>query len=146
MTWKQRLTIINKHKVLYFLVLPGLLYFLIFKYIPILGTVIAFQDYNIFRGFTKSDWVGLEHFKRMIEYRDFLRILKNTLLINLYDLLFSFTTPIFLALLLIELRKVFFKVVIRTVVFMPFFFFWVLFGVFFFIFLFLSTGFFIVLL
>jgi len=128
MTWKQRLTIINKHKVLYFLVLPGLLYFLIFKYIPILGTVIAFQDYNIFRGFTKSDWVGLEHFKRMIEYPDFLRILKNTLLINLYDLLFSFTTPIVLALMLNEVRKVFVKRVIQTVVYMPHFLSWVIIG------------------
>src|SRR5690625_7895010 len=89
MTLKQRIMLISKHKMLYFLVLPGVAYFIIFKYIPILGTVIAFKDYNIFHGFIDSEWVGFKHFKRMIEYPDFLRILKNTLLINLYDIVFE---------------------------------------------------------
>ncbi len=118
----------NKHKVLYFLVLPGVLYFIIFKYIPILGTVIAFQDYNIFRGFLNSDWVGLDNFRRMLVYPDFLRILKNTLLINFYDLVIGFSFPIILALMLNEVRKVLAKRIIQTVVYMPHFLSWVIIG------------------
>lgn len=128
MTWKKRIHLINKHKVLYFLVLPGLIYFIIFKYIPILGTVIAFQDYNIFRGFLNSDWVGLDNFRRMLDYPDFLRILKNTLLINLYDLIIGFSTPIILALMLNEVRKVLAKRIIQTVIYMPHFLSWVIIG------------------
>src|SRR5690625_4389042 len=118
----------NNHKVLYFIVLPGLFYFIIFKYIPILGTVIAFQDYNIFRGFLNSDWVGLDNFRRMLDYPDFLRILKNTLLINLYDLIIGFSIPIILALMLNEVRKVLAKRIIQTVVYMPHFLSWVIIG------------------
>ncbi|CAG7604626.1 putative multiple-sugar transport system permease YteP [Paenibacillus solanacearum] len=117
-----------KYKALYFLSLPGIIYFIIFKYVPLFGSIIAFQDYNIFNGIAGSKWVGLEHFRRMFAHYDFLNILKNTLLIGLYDLVLAFPAPIVLALLLNELRLVLYKRVLQTVVYMPHFLSWVIIG------------------
>lgn len=115
-----------KYKALYLISLPGIIYFIIFKYVPLLGSVIAFQDYNIFDGFTGSKWVGLDNFTRMFAHYDFLNILKNTILIGVYDLLLGFPAPIILALLLNELRVVLYKRVLQTVVYMPHFLSWVI--------------------
>ncbi|MDR6552485.1 putative aldouronate transport system permease protein [Paenibacillus qinlingensis] len=115
-----------KYRALYLISLPGIIYFIVFKYVPLLGSVIAFQDYNIFDGFTGSKWVGLEHFTRMFAHYDFLNILKNTVLIGVYDLLLGFPAPIILALLLNELRLVLYKRVLQTVVYMPHFLSWVI--------------------
>jgi putative aldouronate transport system permease protein len=124
--FKSLLRTIWKYKALYLISLPGIIYFIIFKYIPLLGSVIAFQEYNIFDGFTGSKWVGLEHFQRMFAHYDFLNILNNTLLIGLYDLVLAFPAPIVLALLLNELRLVLYKRVLQTVVYMPHFLSWVI--------------------
>lgn len=115
-----------KYRALYLISLPGILYFIIFKYVPLLGSVIAFQDYNIFDGFTGSKWVGFEHFARMFAHYDFIKILKNTILIGIYDLVLAFPAPIILALLLNELRVVLYKRVLQTVVYMPHFLSWVI--------------------
>jgi putative aldouronate transport system permease protein len=115
-----------KYRALYLISLPGIIYFIVFKYVPLLGSVIAFQDYNIFDGFTGSKWVGLEHFTRMFAHYDFLNILKNTVLIGVYDLLLGFPAPIILALLLNELRIVMYKRLLQTVVYMPHFLSWVI--------------------
>lgn len=115
-----------KYKALYLLSLPGILYFLIFKYIPLMGSVIAFQNYNLFAGFSGSPWVGLEHFTRMFSHYDFLNILKNTLLLGIYDISFAFTAPIILALLLNEVRLVLYKKVVQTVIYAPHFLSWVI--------------------
>ncbi|MFC5450564.1 ABC transporter permease [Paenibacillus aestuarii] len=115
-----------KYKALYLISLPGILYFIVFKYVPLLGSVIAFQDYNIFDGFTGSKWIGMENFQRMFAHYDFLKILNNTLLIGLYDLVLAFPAPILLALLLNELRIVLYKRVLQTVVYMPHFLSWVI--------------------
>ncbi|OXM86981.1 ABC transporter permease [Paenibacillus rigui] len=115
-----------KFRTLYFISIPGIIYFFIFKYIPLFGSVIAFQDYNIFQGIMGSKWVGLAHFEKMFAHYDFLRILKNTLLIGLYDLIFAFPAPIILALLLNELRVIVYKRVLQTVVYMPHFLSWVI--------------------
>ena len=117
-----------KYKTLYLLSVPGIVYFLVFKYVPIAGVAIAFQDYSIFKGFLGSEWVGFAQFERMFRYMDFLRILNNTLLIALYDLLFAFPAPIVLALLLNELRHAAYKRIIQTVVYMPHFLSWVIIG------------------
>ncbi|OPH53406.1 protein lplB [Paenibacillus ferrarius] len=115
-----------KYRALYLISVPGILYFIIFKYVPLLGSVIAFQDYNIFDGFTGSKWVGFEHFARMFAHYDFLKILKNTMLIGIYDLVLAFPAPIVLALLLNELRVVLYKRILQTVVYMPHFLSWVI--------------------
>jgi putative aldouronate transport system permease protein len=125
-TSKGLLSFMWKYKALYLISLPGIIYFFIFKYIPLFGSVIAFQDYNLFQGISGSEWVGLEHFQRMFAHYDFLIILKNTLLIGIYDLVLGFPAPIILALLLNELRVVVYKRFLQTLVYMPHFLSWVI--------------------
>lgn len=119
---------IRKFKALYLLSIPGIIYFILFKYVPLFGSVMAFKNYNLFKGIWGSDWVGLEHFRRMFAYDEFLIIFKNTLLIGMYDLFIAFPVPIILALLLNEMRIVLYKRVLQTVVYMPHFLSWVIIG------------------
>ncbi|MCC3374541.1 sugar ABC transporter permease [Cohnella sp. REN36] len=119
---------VRKYWPLYVLSIPGILYFLIFRYIPLFGSAIAFQDYNVFKGIKGSEWVGLDNFKRMFQYAEFLPILRNTILIGLYDLVFAFPVPILLALLLNEVRAMLYKRIVQTVVYMPHFLSWVIVG------------------
>ncbi|WP_411829611.1 ABC transporter permease [Paenibacillus favisporus] len=125
---KRRMSNLRKYKALYLISLPGIIYFIMFKYLPLLGSVMAFQNYNIFKGFTGSPWVGLDQFRRMFTYPEFLRILENTVLIGFYDLIFAFPVPIIFALLLNELRKVVYKRILQTVVYLPHFLSWVIIG------------------
>jgi putative aldouronate transport system permease protein len=125
---KEEWLFVKKYKALYLLSIPGIIYFLLFKYVPLLGSAMAFQDYNIFTGFFGSPWVGFEHFIRMFAYDEFIRILINTLLIALYSLVFAFPIPIVLALLLNEVRILLFKRILQTVVYMPHFLSWVVIG------------------
>ncbi|MCR8633552.1 MULTISPECIES: ABC transporter permease [Paenibacillus] len=125
-TKKSFLSFMWKYRALYLISLPGIIYFIIFKYVPLFGSIIAFQDYNIFQGVFGSKWVGLEHFQRMFAHYDFINILNNTLLLGLYDLVLGFPAPIVLALLLNELRLVLYKRVLQTVVYMPHFLSWVI--------------------
>ncbi|WP_053377148.1 ABC transporter permease [Paenibacillus sp. FJAT-27812] len=115
-----------KFKALYFISIPGILFFLLFKYVPLLGSVIAFQNYNLFAGFKGSPWVGLAHFKRMFSHYDFIRILGNTLLLGIYDLVFAFSAPIVLALLLNEVRLALYKKIVQTIIYAPHFLSWVI--------------------
>ncbi|RAP75071.1 ABC transporter permease [Paenibacillus montanisoli] len=115
-----------KYRTLYLLSIPGILYFLVFKYVPLLGSVIAFQNYNLFAGFSGSPWVGFEHFERMFQHYDFLRILKNTLVLGALDISLAFTAPIILALLLNEVRLVLYKKIVQTIVYAPHFLSWVI--------------------
>ncbi|RDW16147.1 protein lplB [Oceanobacillus arenosus] len=110
---------------LYIISIPGILYFIIFKYIPLLGSIIAFKDYNIFQGIMESSWVGLKHFQALFENPDSLRIVSNTLLLSFYDMLL-FPAPLILALLLNELRLVIYKKIIQTIIYMPHFLSWVI--------------------
>ncbi|WP_244192713.1 MULTISPECIES: ABC transporter permease [Paenibacillus] len=114
-----------RYRILYLLSVPGILYFFLFKYVPLFGSIIAFQNYNIFKGITGSDWVGLGHFQKMFSHYDFLRILNNTLLLGLYDLVIAFPVPILLAILLNEVRMIVFKRLLQTIVYMPHFLSWV---------------------
>ena len=72
---------VKKYWPYYIMVLPGLTFFLVFKYIPMLGSMIAFQDYSVFKGILDSEWVGLKHFKALLTYPDFIRIFTNTLVL-----------------------------------------------------------------
>lgn len=112
---------IRKDKWLYVLLLPGLLYFLIFKYVPMWGVTIAFKNYQPFLGFWESEWVGLEHFRNFFNHPDFFRLLRNTLILAVYDLVFFFPAPIILALLLNELRLALYKRIVQTLVYIPHF-------------------------
>lgn len=110
---------------LYLFLLPGLLYFMLFQYLPMFGLVIAFQDYSPFRGVFGSDWVGLKHFEALLVYPDFWNILRNTLVISLYRIVFFFPVPILLALMLNEVRLLLYKRIVQTVVYLPHFLSWV---------------------
>ncbi|WP_456271202.1 ABC transporter permease [Bacillus sp. AK031] len=123
--FRQKIGQLNKYKMLYLISIPGILYFIIFKYIPLMGSVIAFKDYNIFAGIMDSPWVGFKHFEALFVNPDSIRVLKNTLLLSFYDIL-VFPTPLLLALLLNELRLVIYKRLIQTIVYMPHFLSWVI--------------------
>lgn len=110
---------------MYFLLLPGVLYFVIFKYLPMAGLVMAFQDYKPHLGFLESPWVGLKHFERFFTEPQFWMLFRNTLLLAVYNLVFFFPLPIVLALMLNEVRKEMFKRFVQTIVYLPHFVSWV---------------------
>lgn len=110
---------------LYLLLLPGVLFFLIYKYLPMWGYVIAFQNYSPFLSIFGSKWVGFEHFATLFAEEKFWQILRNTLLISFYKLVFFFPAPIIIALLLNEIRLQLFKRTIQTVIYLPHFVSWV---------------------
>ncbi|WP_441944157.1 ABC transporter permease [Paenibacillus sp. 2TAB23] len=113
---------------LYLLLLLPISYFILFKYVPMYGAAIAFQDYSIFKGVTGSAWVGFENFKQLFGMSQFYQVVRNTLLLNLLDLLFSFPAPILLAILLHELRVVWFKKAAQTILYLPHFISWIIIG------------------
>lgn len=106
------------------MLIPGILYFLLFHYGPMWGQVIAFQNYNPFRGVLSSPFVGLAHFKRFVNSAEFFILFRNTLLLAVYNLVFYFPVPIILALLLNEVRDLHFKRVIQTMIYIPHFVSW----------------------
>ncbi|WP_088832015.1 ABC transporter permease [Paenibacillus tyrfis] len=122
---RRRISRLIKNRWLYIMAIPGMIYFLIFKYIPMWGLLIAFQDYQPTLGLLQSKWVGLRHFERFFFDSSFLLLFKNTFLLAVYHLLFFFPLPIVLALLLNEVRKELFKRTIQTIVYIPHFVSWV---------------------
>ncbi|MBO5278047.1 MAG: sugar ABC transporter permease [Lachnospiraceae bacterium] len=115
--WKQ----VYQQKGLYLLLLPGLIYLIVFKYIPMLGVVIAFQNFSPFLGFTGSPWVGFDQFKLFFTGNDFWMLMRNTLGISLLNLIFYFPAPIILALFLNEIRCSWYKRLAQTLVYIPHF-------------------------
>ncbi len=118
----------RKHWILYAMAFPGLLWFLLFRYVPVLGSVIAFQDFQIFNGIWDSPWVGFKHFEYIFTYSNLVNVLRNTLLISLYQLIFGFPAPVILALMLNEVRKKWFKRSLQTLFYLPHFISWVIIG------------------
>jgi putative aldouronate transport system permease protein len=112
---------LKKEKALWLLVLPGILWYLIFAYAPMFGLVIAFQDFSPFKGFTGSSWVGLTWFQQFFHSQFFGRLIRNTLLLNIYNILFSFPVPIILALLLNEIQHSRYKKTVQTISYLPHF-------------------------
>jgi putative aldouronate transport system permease protein len=126
MKMKQTINILIRDRFLYLLALPGILFFIIFKYVPMWGLVIAFQNYSPYAGILKSDWVGLEHFARFFGNSDFYLLLRNTLAISCLNLLLFFPAPIIISIMLNEVRHMVFKRVIQTVIYFPHFLSWVI--------------------
>lgn len=110
----------------YLLLIPGLIFLLIFKYTPMYGVVIAFQDFNIFEGIGGSDWVGFEQFQKLIHSEEFAQVFTNTLLISVYKIVLLFPIPILIALILNEVRVMVFKRTIQTIIYLPHFLSWVI--------------------
>lgn len=113
---------------LYVLLLLPVLHMLVFKYAAYSGLSIAFLDYKVAKGITGSKFVGFEIFQKVFKHRDFFKALKNTLLLNILDLVFSFPMPIILALLINEIRVKWFKKLSQTLLYLPHFLSWVVIG------------------
>ncbi|WP_409347286.1 ABC transporter permease [Paenibacillus sp. MBLB4367] len=114
-----------RERYLFLLLLPGLAYFIVYKYVPMGGNVMAFQDYSAFRGFWHSEWVGFKHFEKIFSDPEVVRVLWNTLYLSFLQIVFAFPIPIILALMLNELRNDRFKRIIQSIVYLPHFISWV---------------------
>ncbi len=118
---KKLVSDIIRDKYLYLLIVPIMLFYIIFQFKPMYGLQIAFRDYSLFKGIEGSPWVGLENFRNFFQGPYFMRTLRNTLLINLYGLIVTFPAPIVFALLINEVRNVEFKRLAQTAVYLPHF-------------------------
>jgi len=125
-TFVKTLKIMRKSYWLYIMCIPGIAFFVLFRYLPMWGILIAFQDYNIWAGFRASPWVGFTHFVNFFNAPNFVQLMTNTLLLSLLSIIFAFPAPIILALLLNELRSKIFKRTIQTMVYVPHFISWVI--------------------
>lgn len=110
-----------RNKLVYLMLTPVLAYFIVFQYFPMIGTIIAFKDYNPAQGVAASPWVGLDWFRQFFHGLYFERLLTNTVMLNLYDVLLGFPAPIVLALLMNELTSQRFKRFVQTITYLPHF-------------------------
>ncbi len=110
----------------YALLLPGVLLLIFFHYVPIFGIIIGFDDFSPYKGILASPWVGVKHFVRFLTDPNFWRVMRNTIVINLYQLLFGFPFPIIFALFLNELWSSKSKKAIQTISYLPHFLSWVI--------------------
>lgn len=118
-----------RDRYLYLLLLPALIFMILFRYLPMGGITIAFKDYSFRKGVLGSEWVGLKHFKYLFTQNpDFFKLFFNTLVINIYKLILYFPMPILLAILINEIVSVKFKRAVQTAIYLPHFVSWVVFG------------------
>jgi putative aldouronate transport system permease protein len=111
----------GRNRYIYLMLVPVVAYFVIFHYIPLFGAQVAFKDFSPQKGIFNSPWVGFQHFKDFFQSYYFVRLVRNTVLINIYDIVFGFPAPIILALLLNEIRVNLFKRIVQTVTYLPHF-------------------------
>lgn len=123
---KVRLARFWRDRWVYLLLVPGLVYFLVFQYLPLLGNIIAFQDFSPFLGFFDSPWVGLNNFARLFTDPDTAIVVSNTLIISLLQIVFAFPIPIVLALMLNAVPNPVFKRFVQSALYLPHFISWVI--------------------
>ncbi len=111
----------SRHKYIYLMLLPVVIYYLVFLFFPMYGLQIAFKDFSPAKGIMGSDWVGFKHFVSFYHSYYFVRLIRNTLMLSLYTLIFGFPAPIILALLLNEIRNRVFKNVVQSITYLPHF-------------------------
>ncbi|NHN29853.1 ABC transporter permease [Paenibacillus agricola] len=116
---------ILQNKWMYVLATPGILYFLLFKFAPLWGLLIAFKEYNPYKGLWGSTWIGFTNFTEMFTSEVFYIMLRNTFAINIFGIVFMFPVPILLALMLNEVRHEVFKRINQSIVYLPHFLSWV---------------------
>ena len=120
-TWQRAARVLRKDRYLYLIFLLPFLYFLVFHYLPIYGVIIAFKNYKVALGIWGSKWVGLQYFIEFLTDPYAWKLIRNTMLLSLYSIVFGFPMPIILALLLNEIRVSSFKRVVQTVSYLPHF-------------------------
>ena len=140
MSKTRKISDIWRSRQLYLMMVPGLLFLLVYRYLPIYGVVIAFKDFRIARGILKSPWAGLVNFEELFLSPFFEMILRNTIIISGLKLIFVFPVPIILALMLNEVSGLRLKKTIQTVLYLPHFLSWVVIGNLIFILIAPSTG------
>jgi putative aldouronate transport system permease protein len=123
---KQNIIYFKRHGALYFMLLLPMAFFILFRYVPMTNIVIAFKDYNMFKGVWTSDWAGIKWFNQAFRSPDFYNVLRNTIVLNLLDLVVGFPAPVILAILLNELRFPLYKRFTQTVVYLPHFLSWII--------------------
>lgn len=121
--WKKR---VFRNRYIYLMILPGLLYFALFKYLPMWGLLISFQEYVPTKGMAHSPWVGFRQFHRLFTDPDFWNLFRNTLALFFLNILFYTPVPILLALMLNEVGRTAFKRIVQTIVYIPHFLSWVI--------------------
>lgn len=117
--WKQ-------HRTLLLMLTPGLIYFFVFHYVPMYGATLAFKDFKMIEGILGSPWVGFQHFEKAFSDPYFFKVLRNTVIISFYKLIFGFPVPILFALLLNEITNLRFKKLVQTVSYLPHFISWII--------------------
>lgn len=123
--WKIARTAILRDKLLYVMLIPGVLWFILFKYVPMYGITIAFRDYNIFQGFSNAPWAGFSNFHKLFSLPAFWDAFNNTIILSIMKLFCGFPVPILLSLMINEIRNVHAKKLVQTVVLLPNFISWV---------------------
>lgn len=113
---------------LYLMCIPGVLYLFAFKYIPLFGSVIAFQDYSVHKGILGSPFVGLANFIKLFQYPDFYKVLRNTIQLGLIKTVFLFPIPVILAIMINEVQNRVLRKTIQTSLYIPYFLSWVIVG------------------
>lgn len=116
---------IKQYKWLYLMLIPVMAYYIAFKYVPMYGITIAFKNYNMFKGVFESPWVGFDVFKKIFANKNFWLAIRNTLTLNFSSLAVGFPLTIIVALMLNEIRRVYFKKLVQSVLYLPHFISWV---------------------
>ena len=125
---KDSLYYLKKKKYLYIMLIPCIIYFIIFNYIPMYGIIIAFKDFNFAKGIFGSKWIGFDNFKYMFGLSDFYKVFWNSFYLGILRMVFGFPIPIILALMLNEIRNQSYKKITQTVIYLPHFISWVVIG------------------
>lgn len=118
----------RRYKYLYLMLVFPFAVYLVFRYAPLSGLQVAFKDYNIFKGMWQSPWAGFKYFNEVFSNTKFWLALKNTVLLNLWDLIFGFPVPIILAIMLYEMRSLVWKRISQTILYLPHFLSWIIIG------------------
>ena len=126
--YKSGLYLYRKYAALSLMLLPVIIYYIVFHYAPMYGVIIAFKNYSFSRGIIGSPWAGLANFKRMFASASFFEVFRNTLLISFYKLITGFPAPVVFAILLNELKNAKFKKTVQTISYLPHFLSWVILG------------------
>ena len=111
----------KRNHLLYLMLLPTIVYYIVWQYAPMYGIIAAFEDFSPRRGIMRSEWIGLRNFESFFSGAYAFRVIRNTLLINLYSLIFGFPVPLLFALALNEIHNRFFKRTVQTITYMPYF-------------------------
>ena len=125
---RKRMRMLWRDRYLYLLLLPVLAYYIVFKYLPLVGLQIAFRDFKLNTGMWNSAWVGTRFFERLFASSIFRRVVWNTLRLNLFNVLFGFPVPIILALMFNEMKHQGYKRLTQSLIYIPHFFSWVVLG------------------